>query len=62
MTYSVQLHPWCIVRVLPDNQNHIVARFRRYNDVVAYLQVLQNPIKSTKSFTLLITFDLQGVS
>jgi hypothetical protein len=71
MTYYKQLHPWCIIRVLPEQQqlnpvevamvnddSNIVARFRHHNDAAAYLQVLQN---STKSIKFLIIFDFQGV-
>ncbi|WP_413176319.1 hypothetical protein [Anabaena azotica] len=41
MTYSEQLHPWCIVRYLVNQEYIIVARFRRRDDAVAYLQVLR---------------------
>lgn len=70
MTYSQQLHPWCIIRVLPtqqlDNagayenrqQSNIVARFRKRTDAVAYLQVLEHSVKNIK---FLIIFDVQGV-
>lgn len=59
MSYSQQLYPWCIVRLLPNNQYQIVVRSRRYNDAVAYLQVLRN---SSKNIKYLIVFDVQGVS
>jgi hypothetical protein len=71
MTYFQQLHPWWIIRVLSNEQlldnagvnsgvqqSNIVARFRRRNDAVAYLQVLQNSIKNSN---FLIIFDVQGV-
>lgn len=58
MTYHQQLHPWCVIRIFPDNQNSIVARFRRRDDAVAYLQVLQNSIINTK---FMVIFDVQGV-
>lgn len=41
MSYLDKLHPWCIVRHLPNLQNPIVARFRRRNDAEAHLQVLR---------------------
>ncbi len=41
MSYLDKLHPWCIVRHLPNLQNPIVARFRRRNDAEAHLQILQ---------------------
>ena len=59
MSYSQQLYPWCIVRLLANNQRQIVVRSRRYNEAVAYLQVLQ---KSRKNINYLIVFDVQGVS
>ena len=40
-TYRVQLTPWCIVRLLPNMQRRIVARFRRRNDAESHLQVLR---------------------
>lgn len=78
MTYFKQLHPWCIIRVLPNKQqldnfgvplhaksistecqeSKVVARFRRRDDAVAYLQVLQHSIKNT---SFVIIFDVQGV-
>lgn len=70
MTYSKQLHPWCIIRVLPNQQldnagaseisqqSNIVARFRKRTDAVAYLQVLEHSIKNIK---FMIIFDVQGV-
>ena len=58
MTYSQQLRPWCIIRLLPDNQRQIVARFRRHDDATAYLQVLHN---SAHNVNFLLTFEVQGV-
>lgn len=73
MSYLKQLHPWCVIRILPKQlldsvddagtfpnpmQSKVVARFRRRDDAVAYLQVLQ---KLTKNIKFLIIFDLQGV-
>ena len=40
MTYHQQLHPWYIIRLLPQMQRLVVARFRRRNDAEAHLQVL----------------------
>ena len=61
MTYCQQLHPWCIIRVLSNEQlldntrvpssvqqSNVVARFRRRDDAVAYLQVLQHSSKNIK--------------
>ncbi|WP_072619170.1 hypothetical protein [Spirulina major] len=41
MTYFEQLHPWCVVRLLPDCQRVTVARFRRRNAALDYGQVLR---------------------
>jgi hypothetical protein len=41
MSYAELLHPWCIVRHLPNLQRLTVARFRRRNDALAHMQVLQ---------------------
>ena len=45
MTYLEQLHPWCIVRQLPNNRIIVVGRFRHYNDAIAHLQILQRLLK-----------------
>ena len=41
MTYYSKLHPWCIVRSLPDMRFLIVARFRGRNDAEAHLRILK---------------------
>ncbi|MBD1805097.1 hypothetical protein H6F98_06485 [Microcoleus sp. FACHB-SPT15] len=41
MTYFEKLHPWCIIRPLPNLQRRIIARCRRRNDAEAHLQVLR---------------------
>jgi len=41
MTYFEKLHPWCIIRPLPNLQRHIVARCRRRNDAESHVQVLR---------------------
>jgi hypothetical protein len=41
MTYLEKLHPWCIIRPLPNLQRRIVARCRRRNDAESHLQVLR---------------------
>lgn len=55
MTYSKQIRPWCIIRTLPNNQLIVMARFRRRDDAVAYLQVLQNLLKNV-AFTIIFDF------
>lgn len=41
MTYRDSLHPWCIIRHLPNAQTIIVARFRKRNDAESYLKTLK---------------------
>ncbi|MBD2070297.1 hypothetical protein H6F93_22755 [Leptolyngbya sp. FACHB-671] len=41
MTYLDQLHPWCIICLLPNMQHRVVARFRRRNDAEAHLRILR---------------------
>ncbi|MFE1746509.1 hypothetical protein [Coleofasciculus sp. H7-2] len=43
-TYRDRLHPWCVIRHLPNLQRLTVARFRRRNDAVAHLQLVQQLI------------------
>jgi hypothetical protein len=39
--YSQQLHPWCIIRLLPNMQRATVNRFRRRNDAAEHMRVLR---------------------
>jgi hypothetical protein len=41
MTYVEKLHPWCIIRPLPNLQRRIVARCRRRNEAESHVQVLR---------------------
>jgi hypothetical protein len=41
MTYFDQLHPWCLMRLLPNLQSRVIARFRRRNDAEAHMRVLR---------------------
>jgi hypothetical protein len=41
MTYFDQLHPWCLIRLLPNLQRRVITRFRRRNDADAHLRVLR---------------------
>jgi hypothetical protein len=41
MTYFDQLHPWCLMRLLPNLQRQVIARFRRRNDADAHMRVLR---------------------
>jgi hypothetical protein len=39
--YQQQLHPWCIVRLLPNLKRLTVARCRRRGDAEAHLKLLR---------------------
>jgi len=41
MTYFDRLHPWCIIRLLPNMQRTVVARFRYRGQAEEYLRILQ---------------------
>lgn len=41
MNYRNQLHPWCVMRLLPECQRVIMNRFRRQNDADAHRRILQ---------------------
>ncbi|MDZ7957072.1 MAG: hypothetical protein RMY34_04055 [Aulosira sp. DedQUE10] len=58
MTYLEKLSPWCIVRLLPNMQNQIVARFRRRSDAEAHLQVLRRLIPGV-SFTIIFNVEVE---
>ncbi|MEH2025195.1 hypothetical protein [Nostoc sp.] len=58
MTYLEKLSPWCIVRLLPNMQNQIVARFRRRSDAEAHLQVLRRLIPGV-NFTLIFNVGVE---
>ncbi len=54
MTYFNLLHPWCIIRQLPNLQRLVVARFRRRIDAESHLQIISRLIPSV---TYEIIFD-----
>jgi len=56
MTYFERLHPWCIIKLLPNCQRIVVARFRRRRDADDHFRVLQ---RFVKEFTFVIVFDMQ---
>lgn len=56
MTYFEKLHPWCLIRLLPNCQRIVVARFRKRNDADEHLRVLQRLVKHR---TFVIIFDNQ---
>lgn len=35
------IDPWCVVRMLPNSQRFVAARFHRRSDADGYLQVLR---------------------
>ncbi|GET38332.1 hypothetical protein MiSe_30880 [Microseira wollei NIES-4236] len=54
MSYLDQLHPWCIIRFLPNAQNITVCRLRRRSDAEAHLQILRQMVPTA---TYKIVFD-----
>jgi hypothetical protein len=48
MTYKTKLHPWCIIRPLPNLQYRFIARFRSRSDAEGHLRILRlnNPTAS----------------
>jgi hypothetical protein len=49
MTYFEKLHPWCIIRPLPNLQRRVIARCRCRNDAEAHLQVLRRLMPTVPS-------------
>ncbi|AOX02554.1 hypothetical protein BJP34_26700 [Moorena producens PAL-8-15-08-1] len=41
MTYYHRLHPWAVVRLLPQMQRVVVARFRNRSDAEGHLKALK---------------------
>jgi hypothetical protein len=56
MTYKERLTPWVIVRLLPDMQRNIVARFRHRPDADGHVRFLRQQIPNA-SFEVI--FDCQ---
>jgi hypothetical protein len=54
MTYQDHLHPWCIVRLLPEARSTVVARFRHRVDAEAHLKLLN---QLTPSATYRVLFE-----
>lgn len=55
MTYFERLHPWCIIRSLPNLQRLIVARCRRRNDAESHVQILR---RLTPKVAYEVVFDI----
>ena len=54
---KLNIHPWCIVRQLPNMQRLVVAWFYRRNDADGYIQVLRRLLPGANG----IVFDVTGV-
>jgi hypothetical protein len=54
MTYQDHLHPWCILRLLPETRSTVVARFRDRTDAEAHLKLLN---QLTPSATYQVFFE-----
>ncbi len=52
--YHNRLHPWLIIRQLPNMQRSTVCRFRQRNEAEAYLKALQ---RLSPDAVFLIVFD-----
>ncbi|NJL21006.1 MAG: hypothetical protein HC895_09590 [Leptolyngbyaceae cyanobacterium SM1_3_5] len=50
------LHPWCVVRLLPEAQSIVVKRFRLRNDAEAHQRILQGMLPEAD---FVIVFDLE---
>ncbi len=52
MPYRDQLHPWCIIQLLPNARTIIVKRFRCRNDAEAHMKVLRH-LKPDASYQIM---------
>ena len=52
--YHTQLHPWCIIRLLPKMQRIVIARFRKRYEAEENLKFLQ---RLTPTANYAIVFD-----
>jgi len=60
MTYQDHLHPWCIVRLLPEARSTVVARFCDRTNAEAHLKLLN---QLTPSATYQVFFEpMTGIS
>ncbi|NEN95463.1 MAG: hypothetical protein F6K50_07965 [Moorea sp. SIO3I7] len=55
MTYSERLHPWVIIRLLPQMQRVVVARFRNRSDAEGHLWALKRLMPDAE---FIIVFDV----
>lgn len=56
IAYKERLNSWAIVRLLPDTQREIIARFRSRSDADGYMQHLR---QLTPNATFMVVFDCQ---
>lgn len=54
MAYSDHLQPWLVVRLLPNMQRVVVARFRTESDADGYCQIVRQLMPAAK---FIIVFD-----
>lgn len=55
MNYQDQLSPWIIIRLQPNLQHVIVARFRRRSDAEGHLRILKRMLPQMQ---FVILFDI----
>ncbi|NEO92528.1 MAG: hypothetical protein F6K63_19700 [Moorea sp. SIO1G6] len=55
MTYSERLHPWVVIRLLPQMQRVVVARFRNRSDAEGHLWALKRLMPDAE---FIIVFDV----
>ena len=60
-TYYDRLHPWCIIRHLPNFQRTTIARFRHCNPAEAHLRVLRQ-VTPTATYSLVFDPESDRVS
>lgn len=48
MTYFEQLHPWLVIGTLPSKECIVMAKFRRFHDAIAYLQLLERKVNDVE--------------
>ncbi|NEO71407.1 hypothetical protein [Moorena sp. SIO3H5] len=55
MTYYHRLHPWAVVRLLPQMQRVVVARFRNRSNAEGHLKALKRLMPDAE---FVIVFDI----
>ncbi|NEQ18261.1 MAG: hypothetical protein F6K10_31920 [Moorea sp. SIO2B7] len=55
MSYSERLHPWVVIRLLPNMQRVVVARFRNRSDAEGHLWALKRLMPDAE---FIIIFDV----